>query len=89
MKTQYEKTEILVQGIIDCLFEETDSDGSTAYILVDYKTNYVADMAEEIRIKERYRKQIELYQEAVRKAKNETVSEAYLWLFSNGKAIRM
>ena len=84
-----DSTEILVQGIIDCLFKELNADGSESYIIVDYKTNYAGTEEDEARIKEKYRGQIELYKEAVRKTKGAEVSEAYLYLISRGKALPM
>ena len=84
-----DSTEILVQGIIDCLFKEINADGSESYIIVDYKTNYARTEEDEAQIKEKYRGQIELYKEAVRKTKGAEVSEAYLYLISSGKALPM
>lgn len=78
---------ILTQGIIDCYFEE---DGEI--VLLDYKTNRIyqnADREEELlRIKEIYKKQIELYREALSKAKNREVKEAYLFIADTGDIVK-
>ncbi len=79
---------VLVQGVIDCCFEE---DGSM--VLIDYKSNFIKPgasyEAELERIRHEYRMQIDLYSEAVLKGTGLEVSEAYLYLFSSGEALRM
>ncbi|MBQ3292227.1 MAG: helicase-exonuclease AddAB subunit AddA [Mogibacterium sp.] len=80
--------EILVQGVIDCCFEE---DGRM--ILIDYKSSFIRkdrDRSEEIRrIRNEYAVQIELYSEAVSKGTGMDVAEAYLYLFETGDAVQM
>ena len=80
--------EILVQGVIDCCFEE---DGKA--ILLDYKSNYLrtgAEHAAELeRLKREYSLQIELYREAILKGTGMEVSEAYLYLFATGEFLEM
>ena len=80
--------EILVQGVIDCCFEE---DGSM--ILIDYKSNFISPgkqyEAELARIRDEYKVQIELYSEAVEKGTGMKAKEAYLYLFASGEAIAM
>ena len=79
---------VLVQGVIDCCFEE---DGRM--ILVDYKSGYIMQgrRHEEdlLRVRQEYMPQIELYAEAVRKGTGMEVSEAYLYLFSTGELLDM
>ena len=79
---------VLVQGVIDCCFEENGS-----MVLVDYKSGYIrpgdGHEQELDRIRKEYRLQIELYSEAVRKGKGLPVSEAYLYLFTSGESLRM
>ena len=88
LKTVRGGREMLVQGVIDCCFEE---DGKM--ILVDYKSSYIkpgaAREAELERIREEYKIQIELYSEAVEKGTGKEVGEAYLYLFTIAKALRM
>lgn len=78
--------EILVQGVIDCCFEE---DGRM--ILIDYKSNFIKPgaqhEAELARIKDEYKVQIELYREAVEKGTGKEVSESYLYLFSTSESL--
>lgn len=78
---------IIIQGTIDCYFEE---DGK--YILLDYKSNYIRSDEEEDdldQIRETYRTQIELYKEALEKIRGIKVHEAYLYLFSLGRELRV
>ena len=88
LKTMRNGREMLVQGVIDCCFEE---DGKM--ILIDYKSSYIrpgaAHEAELERVKDEYRIQIELYSEAVEKGTGLQVSEAYLYLFTIAEAVRM
>lgn len=80
--------EMLVQGVIDCCFEE---DGRM--ILIDYKSNFIRPGAkhedELARIRDEYKVQIELYKEAVEKGTGKEVAEAYLYLFAATDAILM
>ncbi len=80
--------EMLVQGVIDCCFEE---DGRM--ILIDYKSNFIRPgsqhEAELARIRDEYKVQIELYSEAIEKGTGMKASEAYLYLFASGETIDM
>ena len=88
LKTDRNGREMIVQGVIDCCFEE---DGRM--ILIDYKSSYIRpDAARETeleRIRNEYKVQIELYSEAVEKGTGMEVSEAYLYLFTIAEALRM
>ena len=76
----------LVQGIIDCFFEE---DGEL--VLVDYKTTNVKNEAEFIRRKDeiasRYALQMGLYRRALEEATGKVVKEACLYLTNIGEVI--
>jgi len=93
--------ELLVQGVIDCYFEEDDG-----WVLVDYKTDYVWGMngafeypgkreitySEEMppavkSIVDRYRLQIDLYAEALEKITAKPVVEKILYLLSINLAV--
>ena len=80
--------EMLVQGVIDCCFEE---DGRM--ILIDYKSSFIKPgkqhEAELERIRKEYKVQTDLYGEAVEKGTGKEVVEAYLYLFTSGEAIDM
>ncbi len=65
---------ILLQGVIDCFFEE---DGEL--VLVDYKTDRYADISE---IHEKYDRQLELYKYALEKITKKKVKEKIIYLFS-------
>lgn len=64
---------ILVQGIADCVFEE-----SGQLVLVDYKTDRVKDQNE---LLERYKKQLTFYKYAIEKTLKMPVKEAMLYSF--------
>ncbi|HEY5561761.1 MAG TPA: helicase-exonuclease AddAB subunit AddA [Clostridiaceae bacterium] len=72
----YGKEFILLQGIIDCYFEEEDG-----LILIDYKTDHVNE--ENIKeVVERYTIQIDYYTMALERITGKKVKEKYLYFFS-------
>jgi helicase-exonuclease AddAB, AddA subunit, Firmicutes type len=79
---KYRDEKIVLQGIIDCCFEEDDG-----LVLIDYKTDYVP-VGEEESIRERYRLQIEYYEKALRKITGKTVKEKYIYLFHNREVLK-
>jgi ATP-dependent helicase/nuclease subunit A len=64
---------ILIQGIIDCYFEE---DGNI--ILLDYKTDWTEDITGEY-LKNKYNSQMKLYKEALNKALKREVKEIIIY----------
>ncbi|CAM3437779.1 helicase-exonuclease AddAB subunit AddA [Marinicrinis lubricantis] len=74
---------VLIQGVIDCLFETKDG-----LVLVDYKTDTVAASGKH-RIKEKYAVQIRLYRQAIEAILSQKVVEAYLYLFDTEEVIDM
>ena len=76
--------ETIVQGIIDCYFEEEGG-----LVLVDYKNSFVGGNIDESVIADRYRRQIELYKEAIEAAEGRCVKEAYLYLFELRKFVEI
>lgn len=74
---------ILLQGVIDCFFEEPDG-----LVLVDYKTDFIPASGMEA-IAERYRTQINYYARALAMLTGKQVKEKYLYLFSNGEILRI
>ena len=87
LKMLYKGSDILVQGIIDCYFRES---GKT--VLIDYKSSYVSETAlaeNEERIAEQYRKQVDIYADALSKAGESGSCEAYIYLLSSGHFIKM
>ena len=79
MKHDLDGGETILQGVIDCMFEE---DGQI--VIIDYKTNSSSD-----NIKGKYKKQLELYKIAVEKATGKTVKECWLYMFKTGEEIRV
>ena len=78
----------VVQGVIDCYFEEEDG-----LVLLDYKTNWIdptKDFAEEEeRMRRAYQRQIDIYRRALSAALKRPVKEAWLYLFGAGVLIEM
>ncbi|MGI6094679.1 MAG: helicase-exonuclease AddAB subunit AddA [Lachnospiraceae bacterium] len=74
-----EEESVLVQGIIDAFFVEDDG-----LVLVDYKTDQVFC---EQQLAERYRVQLEAYEEALEKLMGMSVKEKIIYSFTLGKEI--
>ena len=72
---------ILLQGIIDCYFEEEDG-----IVLIDYKSDYYKSAEE---IAEKYASQLKLYRYAIEKITGKRVKEAYIYAFFGNEAIRL
>jgi ATP-dependent helicase/nuclease subunit A len=77
----YKGEKVILQGVIDCFFEEDDG-----LVLIDYKTDYVPDNNTDI-IKERYRLQIDYYAKALERLTEKKVKGKYIYLFFNGETI--
>lgn len=77
----YEQETIMLQGVIDCFFEEAGE-----YVLLDYKTDYATyeSLGE---IKERYRLQLEYYVKAIERISGKRVKNRYIYLFSIGEVV--
>ena len=65
---------ILVQGIIDLYFIDKQNN----LILVDYKTDYVEN-GKENELINKYKKQLEIYQEALEQAYNKKIFKKYIY----------
>lgn len=76
-------TQAIVQGIIDCFFEEEDG-----MVIIDYKNSYVGSEAEEEELRQRYGEQLALYKEALEASWGRPVKETWLYLFYLKKFIR-
>lgn len=74
---------ILLQGVVDCYFEEDNK-----IVLIDYKTDYVQKGCTE-QIKEKYGIQISYYSRALELLTGLNVSERYIYLFSTGELVEM
>jgi ATP-dependent helicase/nuclease subunit A len=73
---------VLVQGVIDCLFQESDG-----LVLLDFKTDAVKGQVE--RAAERYRLQLELYAKAIEHIWGQPVKEKYLFFFDGAHTVKM
>ena len=73
---------ILVQGIIDLYYIDKNDN----LILVDYKTDYVHNGQELIN---KYKKQLEIYQEALEQAYNKKVSKKFIYSTWLGRGIQI
>ena len=72
---------VMVQGIIDAFFMEEDG-----IVLVDYKTDRVKTKEQ---LADLYRKQIDIYADAISRAYNMPVKERYLYSFSLGDVVEV
>jgi len=79
----YGEEKIMLQGIIDCYFEENGE-----IILVDYKTDSVKNGDVSLLI-EKYKSQLDYYARALKATLGGTVSESYLYLFSIDEAVKI
>lgn len=75
---EYAEEKLILQGIIDCYFKESDG-----YVLLDYKTDKIGNNKEVIRKK--YDKQLELYKKAIESLTGRRVKECILYLFDTGE----
>ena len=77
----YQGETLLLQGVIDCYFEEPEG-----IVLLDYKTDYAPPGKLEI-LMERYRLQIGYYARALELLSGKKVREKYIYLFWNGDVL--
>lgn len=77
----FRKSDGMIKGIADLIFEENGS-----LVLVDYKSDI---RASEETLKERYKMQLRLYKSAVELTTARTVAEVYLYSFELKKEIRI
>jgi ATP-dependent helicase/nuclease subunit A len=83
VEEEYKEETMLLQGIIDCYFEEPDG-----LVLLDYKTDAVppGGITE---IAARYRVQLNYYAQALEKLTGKPVKERFLYLFSAEQAFEL
>ena len=79
----YKDEKVRLQGIIDCFFEYN---GDT--ILIDYKTDYIMEGHED-EFKDKYRKQLDYYSDAIFKLTGKKVKYKYLYSFYLEKEIQI
>ncbi len=78
------ESHILVQGIVDCCFEEADG-----LVLLDYKTDRAKTPEDIEAIRVRYGVQVEYYARALSQITGKRVKEKYLYLLSAEQALEM
>lgn len=81
LKEIYNDTDGMLQGIADCLFEESDG-----YVLIDYKTDRVKTPEE---LLQRYSKQLALYKAAFGVLLDKPIKSAYIYSFVLKKGIEI
>ena len=72
---------VILQGVIDCYFEEEDG-----LVIVDYKSDYYNNIEE---IKEKYTTQVELYSSAIEKITEKKVKNKFLYLFFKNDVVEL
>ncbi len=80
-----EDEHILIQGVIDTLFIEEDG-----IVIIDYKSDYIAgdEVESDInRIKEKYKRQLEIYGQAIGQITGMPIKEKYIYLYHINKWI--
>ena len=77
----YKDESVMLRGVIDVYFEEDDQ-----IVVLDYKTDKVYNKEE---IVHRYKKQLDIYAEALSILTGKTVKEKYLYLFSINQEIKV
>ncbi|OPH58593.1 helicase-exonuclease AddAB subunit AddA [Paenibacillus ferrarius] len=74
---------VLIQGVIDCLFED-----ELGLVLVDYKTDAVKGSSD-AELQLRYEKQITLYSRAVEQIWKRPINGKFLYFFDGAKLLEM
>jgi len=74
---------VLIQGVIDCFFENPDK----TYTLIDYKTDFLPEEGGERILIERHEKQVKFYCRAVEAMTGKKVERAVLYSFSLDKSV--
>ncbi|CAM4309725.1 helicase-exonuclease AddAB subunit AddA [Paenibacillus alkaliterrae] len=74
---------ILIQGVIDCLFED-----KKGIVLLDYKTDRIM-MNQWEAAAERHRFQLELYAEAVESVLKRKIDESHVFFFDGGQSVQL
>lgn len=73
---------VLVQGVIDLFYIDKDDN----LVLLDYKTDYV-EKGNEVELINKYKKQLELYREALESSLKRKVDKVYIYSVYLGKEI--
>lgn len=76
---------ILLQGVIDCCFLDTDGE----YVIIDYKTDKVLEGDTLHTTAKRHQKQLELYSMALEKLAAAHVKERYVFMLRYGESVKI
>lgn len=79
--------EILLQGSIDCYFEEENPKGYRELVVIDYKTDHVYSDEEIKKRAEHYRVQLQTYAAVLSKITGMCVKEKILYFLIPGKSV--
>lgn len=85
-----EEEAVLLQGIVDCVFEDENG-----LVLLDFKTDGVHDRYKggyeeaKLILEDRYKVQIELYRRALEEIWKKKVNESYLFFFDGAHIMKM
>ncbi len=82
-KTNYKSGSVLIQGVIDCYFEQDDN-----IVLIDYKTDRNVK-GHEIHKAQKYNRQISLYKDAIESLIKKPVVESYIFFIETAVAVKM
>ncbi|MBR5613930.1 MAG: helicase-exonuclease AddAB subunit AddA [Clostridia bacterium] len=77
--------EILLQGTMDCFFEEADG----RLVLLDFKTDRALTKADAAEKAQRYRVQMKYYKKALAEIAGKAADECYLYFLDCGEAVLM
>lgn len=77
--------EILLQGTMDCFFEEEDG----RLVLIDFKTDRARDKADVGRLAQKYNVQMKYYKKALKEIMQREVDECYLYFLDAGEMVEM
>ncbi|MBR5155847.1 MAG: helicase-exonuclease AddAB subunit AddA [Clostridia bacterium] len=77
--------DILLQGTMDCFFEEEDG----KVVLLDFKTDRAKTLDDAKRISQKYKVQMKYYKQALREILEKDVDECYLYFLDCGEMIEM
>lgn len=81
LSKQFEDELVMVQGAVDCFFEENGE-----IVIVDYKTDRVGDEAQ---LRDRYSTQLELYRAAIEQSTEKIVKQCVLYSVTLGKTVEI
>ena len=85
MKKALQNETLLVQGVIDCFFEEEDG----TLTVVDYKTDRVRGYGAEEELKNRYKLQLSYYKTALQRISLTEVGKCELYSFCLGRSVSL